>query len=73
MPSDAPLTDLHDADRESLDELNVARLQDLARRRDVPGRSRMTKPQLVEALLEAQDGDPSTAAHEARGRRPGHR
>ena len=39
-----------------------AHLMDLAKRLDVPGRSRMTKPQLVEALQKANARETSRAS-----------
>jgi hypothetical protein len=39
-----------------------AHLMDLAKRLDVPGRSRMTKPQLVEALQRANARETSKAS-----------
>ncbi|CAN5443962.1 hypothetical protein BH09ACT12_BH09ACT12_10990 [soil metagenome] len=60
MTDEAQLTDAHDADRATLDELTQTRLLELARDRDVEGRSTMSKEQLVEALLSG-DGDDGRA------------
>ena len=71
MSDDAQLTDTHDADRATLQELTRKRLLDLARERDVRGRSTMSREDLVEALLQGggqgrADGIPRTGE----GQRP---
>ncbi len=60
MTDEARLTDPHDADRATLEDLSQARLLELARERDVPGRSTMSKSQLVESLL-VGDGESGRA------------
>jgi hypothetical protein len=51
------------------DEKVKAHLLDLARRLDVRGRSRMTKPQLVDALQRANDRATAEADRKRAGRK----
>ena len=44
-------------------------LYDLARRLEVPGRSRMTKPELVEALQQANDRESARARRSSNRRK----
>ena len=58
-PSDAQAEGGYDTDRPTAGGVDAnatkGHLYDLAKRLDVPGRSRMTKPELVEALQKAND------------------
>jgi uncharacterized protein (DUF2252 family) len=56
MSDEAQLTDPHDADRAILEEQTRTRLLELARERDVAGRSKMNRADLIEALV-AHGGD----------------
>ena len=46
--------------REELEALVVVALRRLARERDIPGRSRLSKAELIEALIACEDGESET-------------
>ena len=72
-PSDAQAEGGHDTDRRTAGgvDANASKehLYDLARRLEVPGRSRMTKPELVEALQQANDRESARARRSSNRRK----
>lgn len=55
-------------DRDPLERLSLTRLRELARERDLPGRSRMSRSELLDALADVEAASPEDRRHPAASR-----